>query len=90
MTICARGLIRAVGPTIEANARIYALAFANDLPETFPLFWDASPYMYADYRPGNGTASPSVGDAMVKPVYPPDTPYLPAPHRLRSSLDAGA
>jgi glycine/D-amino acid oxidase-like deaminating enzyme len=56
-----RGLIRAVGPTIEANSRIYALAFAADLPTTFPLFWDASPYTYADFRPGNGRLTVSGG-----------------------------
>ena len=56
-----RGLIRAVGPTIEANSRIYALAFAADLPSTFPLFWDASPYTYADFRPGNGRLTVSGG-----------------------------
>ena len=56
-----RGLIRAVGPTIEANSRIYALAFAADLPATFPLFWDASPYTYADFRPGNGRLTVSGG-----------------------------
>lgn len=56
-----RGLILAVGPTIEANSRIYALAFAADLPPTFPLFWDASPYTYADFRPGNGRLTVSGG-----------------------------
>ncbi len=51
--IDAYGLISAVGPTSQPNARIYALAFEADLPETFPLFWDASPYIYADYRAGH-------------------------------------
>ena len=37
-----------------ANARIYALAFAANFPDDFPLFWDASPYTYADFRPGHG------------------------------------
>jgi glycine/D-amino acid oxidase-like deaminating enzyme len=54
MQVDARGLILAVGPTVKPNARIYALAFAADLPDDFPLFWDASPYTYADYRPGDG------------------------------------
>lgn len=75
ITICARGLIRAVGPTIEANARIYALAFASDLPETFPLFWDASPYMYADYRPGNGRLTVSGGRYGKAGVTDRDTTY---------------
>jgi glycine/D-amino acid oxidase-like deaminating enzyme len=57
----ARTLIRATGPTARPNARIYALAFAADLPETFPLFWDASPYTYADFRPGNGRLGVSGG-----------------------------
>ena len=39
--ITARGLIRAVGPTAQPDQRIYALAFAADLPRDFPLFWDA-------------------------------------------------
>ena len=56
-----RGLIRAVGPTVAANARIYALAFAANLPETFPLFWDAAPFTYADFRPGNGRLTVSGG-----------------------------
>lgn len=60
-TILARGLINCVGPTIQANARIYALAFTADFPETFPLFWDASPYTYADYRPGDGRLGVSGG-----------------------------
>ena len=56
-----RGLIHAVGPTTQPNARIYALAFADDLPDDFPLFWDAAPYTYADYRPGNGRLTVSGG-----------------------------
>jgi glycine/D-amino acid oxidase-like deaminating enzyme len=38
----ARSVINAPGPTSEPNARIYALAFALDLPASFPLFWDAT------------------------------------------------
>ena len=57
----ARGLISAVGPTARPNARIFALAFAADLPGNFPLFWDASPYTYADFRPGNGRLTVSGG-----------------------------
>jgi L-pipecolate oxidase len=60
-TFLARGLINCVGPTVQANARIYALAFTADFPDTFPLFWDASPYTYADYRPGNGRLGVSGG-----------------------------
>jgi glycine/D-amino acid oxidase-like deaminating enzyme len=56
-----RGLIDAVGPAERPNARIYALAFAADFPDTFPLFWDAAPYTYADYRPGNGRLGVSGG-----------------------------
>lgn len=59
--IDARGLISAVGPTSQPNARIYALAFAANLPDTFPLFWDASPYTYADYRAGYGRLTVSGG-----------------------------
>ncbi len=57
----ARALISAIGPTTEPNARIYALAFTADLPDNFPLFWDASPYTYADFRPGNGRLGVSGG-----------------------------
>jgi glycine/D-amino acid oxidase-like deaminating enzyme len=57
----AQGLICAVGPTAQPNARIYALAFTADLPETFPLFWDASAYTYADYRAGCGRLTVSGG-----------------------------
>lgn len=60
-TIEADGLISAVGPTSRPNARIYALAFAANLPDTFPLFWDASPYTYADYRAGCGRLTVSGG-----------------------------
>lgn len=61
LTITARGLIRATGPTAQPNARIYALAFPADLPDDFPLFWDAAPYTYADYRPGDGRLTVSGG-----------------------------
>ncbi|MEO8973317.1 MAG: FAD-dependent oxidoreductase [Ktedonobacteraceae bacterium] len=54
-------LIYAVGPTAQPTARIFALAFAADLPATFPLFWDAAPYTYADFRPGNGRLNVSGG-----------------------------
>ncbi|MBA2392131.1 MAG: FAD-binding oxidoreductase [Ktedonobacteraceae bacterium] len=60
-TLKTQALIDAVGPTTQPNARIYALAFAADLPDTFPLFWDASPYTYADFRPGNGRLGVSGG-----------------------------
>lgn len=60
-TIQARALVNCVGPVEGANARIYALAFAADFPEDFPLFWDASPYTYADYRPGQGRLGVSGG-----------------------------
>ena len=56
-----QGLIKATGPITKANARIYALAFAIELPDTFPLFWDAAPYTYADFRPGNGHLTVSGG-----------------------------
>ena len=49
-----RGLVVATGPTREPTARIFALAFDAHLPESFPLFWDAAPYTYSDYRPGDG------------------------------------
>jgi len=60
-TLEATMLIWAVGPTARPNARIYALAFAADLPATFPLFWDAASYTYADFRPGDGRLTVSGG-----------------------------
>ncbi|HKW20941.1 MAG TPA: FAD-dependent oxidoreductase, partial [Ktedonobacterales bacterium] len=59
--VTARALIWAVGPTIRPNARLYALAFAANLPEGFPVFWDAAPYVYYDYRPGDGRMTVSGG-----------------------------
>ena len=75
ITIGTRGLIRAVGPTVEANARIYALAFVTDLPATFPLFWDAAPYTYADFRPGNGRLTVSGGRYGKAGITRNDTSY---------------
>jgi glycine/D-amino acid oxidase-like deaminating enzyme len=54
ITVSAGGLVVAVGPTDRPTARIYALAFKVDLPGDFPLFWDAAPYTYSDFRPGDG------------------------------------
>ena len=71
----ARGLIQAVGPTVEANARIYALAFDADLPDDFPLFWDAAPYTYADFRAGNGRLTVSGGRYGHANVTQHDTNY---------------
>jgi L-pipecolate oxidase len=59
--LTARGLIVATGPVVNPTARIYALAYAIDLPSTFPLFWDAAPYTYCDYRPGPGYVVSSGG-----------------------------
>jgi glycine/D-amino acid oxidase-like deaminating enzyme len=53
-TVLTRGLILALGPGARPNARLYALAFSAALPADFPIFWDASPYTYADFRPGDG------------------------------------
>lgn len=53
MTVKARSVIKAVGPGVAPTARLYAQAFEADLPEHFPLFWDAAPYVYYDFRPGN-------------------------------------
>ncbi|MBS1988892.1 MAG: FAD-dependent oxidoreductase [Cyanobacteria bacterium SZAS LIN-3] len=56
-----RALIRATGPTAAPTARIYALSFNCDLPADFPLFWDAAPYVYYDFRAGNGRLTASGG-----------------------------
>jgi glycine/D-amino acid oxidase-like deaminating enzyme len=60
-TISARALVLALGPTHEPTARISAAAFTLDLPETFPLFWDSSPYTYCDFRPAKGRLVSSGG-----------------------------
>lgn len=50
----ARAVIRCTGPTVEANKRIYAMAFELGVPETFPVFQDANSFTYYDYRSGDG------------------------------------
>ncbi|HEY7093771.1 MAG TPA: FAD-dependent oxidoreductase, partial [Ktedonobacterales bacterium] len=69
-SIIARRVIVAVGPTAQPTARIYALALPAELPATFPLFWDAAPYTYMDFRPGveyltasGGRYAPAEGSA---------------------------
>jgi glycine/D-amino acid oxidase-like deaminating enzyme len=52
--VFASSLVYATGPVINANRRIYAVSFRIDLPESFPLFWDANPFTYYDYRAGEG------------------------------------
>jgi glycine/D-amino acid oxidase-like deaminating enzyme len=74
-TLKAHALIQAIGPITQPNARIYALAFKADLPDTFPLFWDASPYTYADFRPGNGRLGVSGGRYGKAGVTRHDTRY---------------
>jgi glycine/D-amino acid oxidase-like deaminating enzyme len=60
-TVEVGGLVEATGPTTAPNARIYAMAFPAALPDDFPLFWDAAPYTYCDFRPGNGRLGISGG-----------------------------
>lgn len=60
-TVDARSYVRCVGPTVEANSRIYALAFKHEMPEQFPVFQDAAPYTYYDYRCGDGYVTVSGG-----------------------------
>ncbi len=60
-TVEAQGLLIATGPTIQPTGRLYALSFRADLPESFPLFWDAAPYTYCDFRPGQGRLTVSGG-----------------------------
>jgi glycine/D-amino acid oxidase-like deaminating enzyme len=52
--VVANALIKGTGPTIEANKRIYAMAFETTLPQDFPVFQDAAPFTYYDYRTGDG------------------------------------
>ncbi len=60
-TVKAKSLIVATGPIEEANARIYAISFAVDLADDLPLFWDAAPFVYYDYRSGDGYLTVSGG-----------------------------
>lgn len=59
--VVTRGLIVATGPTRQPTSRIFALAFDVQLPADFPLFWDAAPYTYCDYRAGDGRLVTSGG-----------------------------
>lgn len=59
--IFASALICGMGPVVNANRRIYAISFRIDLPEDFPLFWDAAPFTYYDYRAGEGYITVSGG-----------------------------
>lgn len=74
-TLKTHALIDAVGPTSHPNARLYALTFTANLPHHFPLFWDASPYTYADFRPGNGRLGVSGGRYGKAGVTQHDTRY---------------
>ncbi|HEY9732432.1 MAG TPA: FAD-dependent oxidoreductase [Drouetiella sp.] len=56
-----RGVISAVGPTVNTTGRIFALSFKTDVPDTCPVWWDANPYIYYDFRPGNGCLTVSGG-----------------------------
>jgi glycine/D-amino acid oxidase-like deaminating enzyme len=59
--IQSRGIVSAVGPTVETTGRIFALSFKTAVPETCPVWWDANPYIYYDFRPGNGCLTVSGG-----------------------------
>lgn len=52
--IIATALIQSTGPTVGPNKRIYAMAFETTLPDNFPVFQDAAPFTYFDYRTGDG------------------------------------
>jgi glycine/D-amino acid oxidase-like deaminating enzyme len=73
--VVARGLIRGTGPTVDANKRIYAMAFETSLPAEFPVFQDAAPFTYFDYRTGDGhivcTGGPygTAGDTAADSAY---------------------
>lgn len=56
-----RAVISAVGPTVDTTGRIFALSFKTDVPDTCPVWWDANPYIYYDFRPGNGCLTVSGG-----------------------------
>jgi glycine/D-amino acid oxidase-like deaminating enzyme len=50
----ARSVIVCTGPTVKPNARIFALAIKAQLPDDLPIFQDAAPFTYYDYRFGDG------------------------------------
>lgn len=60
-TINCRAVVSAVGPLEAPTGRIFALSFKVEIPETCPVWWDANPYIYYDYRPGNGCLTVSGG-----------------------------
>lgn len=60
-TIQCRAVVSAVGPLEAPTGRIFALAFKVEIPENCPVWWDANPYIYYDYRPGNGCLTVSGG-----------------------------
>ncbi|MDQ5936192.1 MAG: FAD-binding oxidoreductase [Cyanobacteriota bacterium erpe_2018_sw_21hr_WHONDRS-SW48-000092_B_bin.40] len=60
-TIQCRAVVSAVGPLEAPTGRIFALAFKVEIPESCPVWWDANPYIYYDYRPGNGCLTVSGG-----------------------------
>lgn len=60
-TIDCRALVSAIGPLEAPTGRIFALAFKVEIPENCPVWWDANPYIYYDYRPGNGCLTVSGG-----------------------------
>jgi glycine/D-amino acid oxidase-like deaminating enzyme len=76
--IVARSLIRATGPTVEPNKRIYAMAFATTLPADFPVFQDAAPFTYYDYRTGDGYIVCTGGPYGTAGDTAPDTTYFRA------------
>lgn len=60
-TIRCRAVVSAVGPLEAPTGRIFALSYKVDIPENCPVWWDANPYIYYDYRPGNGCLTVSGG-----------------------------
>lgn len=60
-TIQCRAVVSAVGPLEAPTGRIFALSFKVEIPATCPVWWDANPYIYYDYRPGNGCLTISGG-----------------------------
>ena len=46
--------LTAKGEPLDAKKQMYALAFAIDLPEMFPIFQDAAPFTYYDFRASDG------------------------------------
>jgi glycine/D-amino acid oxidase-like deaminating enzyme len=76
--VLAGALIQCTGPTVDTNKRIYAMAFETTLPDDFPVFQDAAPFTYFDYRTGDGHIVCTGGPYATAGDVAADAPHLAA------------